>query len=195
MSGDDPIERFIQQFERAQRDEPFDATAVALATATASGHPSVRLVLLKGVDERGFAFYTNYGSRKARELDSNPCASLVAYWPTAKQQVRVEGRAERLSAEESDAYFASRPRGSQLAALASRQSAPLESRAALMSRYLKLQWQHGEDEIPRPDFWGGYRLVPERIEFWSDRAYRLHDRVAYVRDSESGEWRKTRLYP
>ena len=193
--SDDPIARFIEQFESAQRHEPFDATAVALATATGSGQPSVRMVLLKGVDERGFVFYTNYGSRKARELDSNPRASLVAFWPQAQNQVRVEGRVDRLSEEESDAYFASRPRGSQLAALASKQSEPLESRSALMSRYLKLQWQHGEDQIPRPAFWGGYRLVPERIEFWSNRTYRLHDRIAYERDAEGGAWRKTRLHP
>ena len=191
----DPIARFIEQFGSAQRHEPFDATAVALATATASGEPSVRMVLLKGVDERGFVFYTNYGSRKAHELDSNPRASLVAFWPQAQNQVRVEGRVERLPADESDAYFASRPRGSQLAAWASKQSEPLESRSALMSRYLKLQWQHGEDQIPRPEFWGGYRLIPDRIEFWSSRTYRLHDRIAYERDGEDGAWERMRLYP
>lgn len=192
---DDPIERFSKLFERAQRDEPFDATAIALATSTASGQPSARVVLLKKVDERGFAFFTNYGSRKARELDANPRAAFVAYWPSAQQQARVEGRVERLSDEESDSYFATRPRGSQLAAWASRQSEPLESRRALMSRYLKLQWEHGEDEIPRPDFWGGYLLVPDRMEFWANRSYRLHDRVAYVRAADGSGWEKTRLYP
>lgn len=194
-SSNDPIARFSKLFERAKRDEPFDATAVALATATPSGQPSVRMVLLKEADERGFSFYTNYGSRKARELDSNPRAALVAYWPSGQQQVRVEGRIEKLSAEESDAYFASRPRGSQLAAWASRQSEPLESRRELLSSYLKVQWKYGQDDVPRPDFWGGYRLVPDRIEFWSSRTYRLHDRIAYVRDADGEGWEKIRLYP
>ncbi len=191
----DPIERFLELFERARRDEPFDATAAALATATPSGQPSVRVVLIKQIDERGFCFFTNYGSRKARELDSNPRAALASYWPSIHQQARVEGRVERLSAEESDAYFATRPRGSQLAAWASRQSEPLESRRTLMSRYLKLQWQHGQDDIPRPDFWGGYRLVPDRIEFWSNRTHRLHDRIAYVRTADGDGWERIRLYP
>ncbi len=192
-SSTDPIARFVELFERAKRDEPFDATSIALATSTSSGHPSVRIVLLKKIDERGFCFFTNYGSRKARELEANPRAAFTAYWPAAKQQARVEGEVERLSAEESDGYFATRPRGSQLAALASRQSEPLSSHAALMSRYLKLQLEHTGSEIERPDFWGGYLLRPERIEFWSDRKYRMHDRVAYVRD-ENG-WNETQLYP
>ncbi len=192
-SSHDPIAEFVEQFERARRDEPFDATAAALATATPSGQPSVRMVLIKRVDQRGFAFYTNYGSRKARELDANPRAALVCYWPASERQARVEGRVERLPAEESDAYFASRPRGSQLAAWASRQSEPLESHRVLLSRYLKLQWQHGEDDIPRPEFWGGYLLVPDRIEFWTNRPHRLHDRVAYLRQGDA--WEKTRLYP
>lgn len=191
----DPIERFSKLLERAQREEPFDATAVSLATATSSGQPSVRVVLLKKVDERGFSFFTNYGSRKARELDANPHAAFVSYWPTAQQQARVEGRVERLPTDESDAYFATRPRGSQLAAWASRQSEPLASRRALMSRYLQLQWRHGEDDIPRPDFWGGYLLIPDRIEFWSNRSNRLHDRVAYLRAAENDGWEEIRLYP
>lgn len=189
----DPIARFAKLFERAKRDEPFDATAIALATATPSGQPSVRIVLLKKVDERGFSFFTNYGSRKARELEANPRAAFSCYWPASQLQTRVEGAVERLPPEESDAYFATRPRGSQLAALVSRQSEPLESHAALMKRYLKLQYQHGEDDIARPDFWGGYLLTPERIEFWSNRQYRLHDRLAYVRDGDG--WTEMRLYP
>ncbi len=191
--GHDPIARFVELFERAKSDEPFDATVIALATSTPSGQPSVRIVLLKRVDERGFAFFTNYGSRKARELDANPRAAFTCYWPASQRQTRVEGTVERLPADESDAYFASRPRGSQLAALASRQSEPLESQSALMSRYLKLQWQHGEDQIERPEFWGGFLLVPERIEFWRNGQYRLHKRVAYVRDGDG--WTETRLYP
>ncbi len=191
--SDDPIALFAEQFERARREEPFDATAIALATATPTGQPSVRTVLLKNVDERGFSFYTNYGSRKARELDANPRAAFVSYWPSTGRQARVEGRVERLSAEESDAYFATRPRGSQLAAWASRQSEPLGSHRELMGRYLKLQWEHGEDEIPRPEFWGGYLLVPDRIEFWTNRAYRLHERVAYLRNDDA--WDKLLLYP
>lgn len=188
-----PIERFLELFEKAKKSEPHDATAVALATADPSGQPSVRMVLLKGVDDRGFVFYTNYGSRKARELTANPRGALCCYWPELKQQARIEGAVERLPDEESDAYFASRPRGSRLAALASRQSEPLESHTALMSRYLKLQLEYGTGPIPRPDYWGGFLLRPERIEFWSDRLYRLHDRVLWIR-SEDG-WKKSLLNP
>ncbi len=189
----DPIRRFLAVYERAEKHDPGDFTRVALATADADGRPSVRMVLLRGVDERGFVFYTNFASRKATELDSNPHAALCFYWEVLKEQVRVEGTIERAGDEESDAYFASRDRGSQLAAWASKQSARLESRTALVAAYLKLKAQYLGKPILRPDFWGGYRLRPERLEFWNSRAHRMHDRVAYLRDGDG--WKLERLYP
>ena len=189
----DPIRRFLAVYERAKKHDPGDFTRVALATADTTGHPSVRMVLLRGVDERGFVFYTNYGSRKATELDSNPHAELCFYWEVLKEQVRVEGTVERTGDEESDAYFASRARASQLGALASRQSAPVESRSALVAGYLQLKARYLGKPIPRPDFWGGYRLRPARIEFWNSRAHRMHDRIAYLRHGDG--WKLERLYP
>ena len=189
----DPIERFRRLFERAAKEEAHDATAATLATAGVDARPSARMVLLKGVDRRGFRFFTNYGSAKARQLDANPRAALCFYWPTLGRQVRVEGRVERLPAEESDAYFASRPRGSQLGAWASRQSEPLPRRFTLLRRYAREKIRWAGREISRPPFWGGYLLRPDRIEFWRTEAYRLHDRQAFVRDGEG--WRAERLYP
>jgi len=189
----DPISRFLAVYARAKKRDPGDFTRVALATADTRGRPSVRMVLLRGVDERGFVFYTNYGSRKAADLHGNPHAALCFYWEVLKEQVRVEGTVERAGSDESDAYFASRNRGSQLAALASRQSAPLASRAALVAEYLELKVRYLGKPIPRPDFWGGYRLRPERMEFWNSRAHRMHDRVAYRRDGDG--WKLERLYP
>ncbi|HEX9699097.1 MAG TPA: pyridoxamine 5'-phosphate oxidase [Acidobacteriota bacterium] len=189
----DPIARFRRVYARAQRKDPGDHTRVALATADAAGRPSVRMVLLRGFDERGFVFYTNYGSRKALELEANPRAALCFYWEWTGDQVRVEGDVERVSAAESDAYFASRGRGSQLAAWASRQSAPLESRKDLVTEYLHFKARFARRPVPRPDFWGGYRLRPQRLEFWSSRAHRLHDRTFYERDGDG--WTSGRLYP
>ena len=189
----DPIARFRKVYARAQRKDPGDHTRVALATADAGGLPSVRMVLLRGFDERGFVFYTNYGSRKALELDANPRAALCFYWDATGDQVRVEGDVERVSAAESDAYFASRGRGSQLAAWASRQSAPLQSRKDLVTEYLHFKGRFARRPVPRPDFWGGYRLRPQRLEFWSSRAHRLHDRTFYERDGDG--WTSGRLYP
>jgi pyridoxamine 5'-phosphate oxidase len=189
----DPIRAFQDLWARARNSEPGDPTAVALATAEASGAPSVRIVLLKGADEAGFVVFTNYRSRKARELDENPRAALCFYWHTLDTQVRVEGRAVRVSAEESDAYFATRPRESQLGAWASEQSARLGSREELIARYEAAAKRFAGGPVPRPEWWGGYRVVPARIEFWTSREYRLHDRIQYTRDG--GGWRIERLFP
>jgi len=189
----DPIQEFLEVFERAKEREVADATRVALATVDSSAHPTVRVVLLKQVDDRGFVFYTNFESRKARHLDENPNAALCFYWPSIDEQVRVEGVVERVSDEEADAYFASRDRGSKVGAWASRQSRPLDSRRTLIGRYLKYQAKFAARQVPRPDFWGGYRLRPERIEFWHNQAHRLHDRLLYIRESDG--WKVERLYP
>ena len=189
----DPIVRFLELFERAQREERGDATAMSLATAGTEGRPTVRMVLLKGADARGFEFFTNYDSRKARELTARPYAALCLHWPVLKVQVRVEGRVERLTTAESDTYFATRARLSQLGAWASQQSAPLPGRAWLLARFLRGLARFAGRAVTRPPHWGGYRVLPERIEFWYDQAHRLHDRVLYERCGDS--WRTRRLYP
>jgi pyridoxamine 5'-phosphate oxidase len=168
--------------------------AMTLATATSDGRPSARAVLLKGIDQRGFAFFTNYESRKGRELDANPYAALVLLWIPLHRQVRVSGRVERLSAEESDAYFATRPRGSQLGAWASPQSRPLPDRGELEARWAALEQRYAGLAVPRPAHWGGYRVDPDEIELWQGRANRLHDRFRYLR-SPGGDWVHERLAP
>lgn len=193
MSQSDPIVRFQESFARAMQSEVFPAERVALASADADGRPSVRIVLLKEIDPRGFVFYTNLGSRKARELVENPRASLAFHWPSTGEQVRVEGSVERVSDEAADAYFATRPRGSQLGAWASRQSAPIASREELEHRVAELDRQYAGRPVPRPEFWGGFRVVPTQIEFWHDRSDRLHDRILYTR-IPSG-WTQTLLSP
>jgi pyridoxamine 5'-phosphate oxidase len=165
---------------------------MTLATADERGRPSARLVLLKGADERGFVFFTNRESRKARELEANPFAALCIHWPASHQQVRVEGRVERAGDDESDAYFASRPREAQLGAWASEQSAPLASREALEARVRELGARY-PGAVPRPPHWGGYRVVPDRIELWFEGPARLHDRFLYVREGDG--WTMTRLNP
>jgi pyridoxamine 5'-phosphate oxidase len=190
---EDPFVRFRGLFERAQREEKCDATVMALATADAAGRPSVRMVLLKGADQRGFVFFTNYESRKAQELDARLSAALCLHWPALAVQVRVEGCVERLTAEESDAYFATRPRYSQVGAWASNQSAPLAGRAWLLARFLRQTLRFAGRRVPRPPQWGGYRVAPERIEFWYNQVYRLHDRIVYERSVDG--WRARRLYP
>jgi pyridoxamine 5'-phosphate oxidase len=192
MASANPVTEFLNAVERAHAHQ-VDTAPVALATADASGRPSVRMVLLRGIDERGFVFFTNYGSRKGQELDGNPQASLCFYWPTLDEQIRVEGTIERLSEEESDAYFASRPRGSQLGAWASAQSRVLPSRESLEQEYRATEARFGDQPVPRPPFWGGYRLKPSQVEFWYGRPDRLHDRLLYTRDG--GGWRIERLYP
>jgi pyridoxamine 5'-phosphate oxidase len=191
----DPLQLFEHYFTRAQATETSDPTAMSLSTANAAGRPAVRMVLLKGTDARGFVFFTNYQSRKAADLGENPYAALCLYWPVLQVQVRAEGRVEQVTAAESDAYFQSRPRGSQLAAWASQQSAPLPHREQLLARYHELEQRHAGQPIPRPEFWGGYRLCPERLEFWAGELYRMHDRLVYERAPGSPTWQTARLYP
>jgi len=190
---EDPFVRFQGLFERAQREERGDATVMALATADAAGRASVRMVLLKGADQRGFVFFTNYQSRKARELDARPSAALCLHWPALAVQVRIEGGVEKLTAEESDGYFATRPRYSQVGAWASSQSAPLAGRAWLLARFLRETVRFAGRRVPRPPQWGGYRVAPDRVEFWYNQVYRLHDRILYERSGDG--WRTRRLYP
>ena len=189
----DPIDQFQHWFEEALEADLHEPNAMTLATATPDGKPSARIVLLKGFDERGFVFYTNYGGRKARELEQNPNCSLTFYWGELERQVRIEGRAARVTGEESDTYFASRPRGSQLGAWASEQSRPVENRTELEERLKELEEEYEGREIPRPPFWGGYRVEPQRMEFWQGRENRLHDRLLYTRSG--GAWKTERLQP
>ena len=189
----DPLEQFRHWFAEAAAvlEVP---EAMALATATPVGAPSARMVLLKRFDERGLVFYSHYTSRKGRELEANPQAALLLHWSPLGRQVRIEGRVEPISEEESDAYFASRPRGAQLGALASRQSDPLASRAELSDRLAGLESELASGPVPRPPTWGGFLLTPAAWEFWQHRASRLHDRFRYERES-SGDWRIERLFP
>ncbi len=190
----DPFEQFRRWFAEAERVEGPEPNAMALATATPEGQPAVRMVLLREVDERGLVFYTNYESRKGQELAKNPHAALVFWWPNMARQVRVEGVVEKVSAEKSDAYFRTRPRGSQIGAWASRQSTVIASRAELEARYRQYEAEFVGREVPRPPHWGGYRLVPEVFEFWQGRLNRLHDRFRY-RKGADGSWIIERLAP
>ncbi len=194
MDVSDPIARFTDAMTRALAAEKHDPTATSLATADTMGVPSLRMVLLKGWDERGFVFYTNRDSRKGSELDSNPNAALCLYWPVLGEQVRVEGAVERVSDEESDAYFASRPRESQLGAWASRQSRPIEAHGLLLERFADLVEMYEGKTVPRPRWWGGYRVIPARIEFWRNGPHRLHHREVYFR-ADDGAWRRELLNP
>jgi pyridoxamine 5'-phosphate oxidase len=189
----DPIVQFHEWFETVIDADLHEPNAMILATASTDGKPSARTILLKGYDERGFVFYTNYEGRKANEIEANPICALLFYWGELERQVRIEGRVSRLSGEESDAYFAGRPRGSRLGAWASEQSRPVEDRSVLEERVRALEAEYEGREIPRPPFWGGYRVEPDTIEFWQGRENRLHDRLVYRR--EDGAWRIERLQP
>jgi pyridoxamine 5'-phosphate oxidase len=190
---EDPIALFEAWMAEAAASEPNDPNAVCLATATPEGRPSARMVLLKGVDARGFVFYTNLESRKGGELAANPFAALCFHWKTLQRSVRVEGAVEAVSAEEADAYYASRARGSRIGAWASRQSRPLEGRFALEKAVAEYTVKFGLGEIPRPAFWSGFRLLPSRIELWRDMPFRLHERRVFHRAGEG--WEMEMLYP
>lgn len=191
-----PFRQFQRWFEEAQQKqgEAYPAEAMTVATSGMDGIVSSRVALLKGIDERGFVFYTNYNSRKAKQLSDNPRISLCFYWPSLERQVRIDGVAVKTTAEESDAYFATRPRGSQLGAWASNQSAVIPGRGDLDQRFRELEANYGDRPVPRPPHWGGYRVIPIEIEFWQGRADRLHDRFVY-RLREPKDWIIERLSP
>ncbi|MFC6489860.1 pyridoxamine 5'-phosphate oxidase [Nitratireductor sp. GCM10026969] len=189
----DPFRLFGAWLADAEAAEPNDPNATALATVDPDGMPNVRMVLLKGFDEHGFVFYTNYESAKGREILSSMKAAMCFHWKSLRRQVRVRGPVEEVSREEADAYYASRPRGSRIGAWASKQSRPLESRFALEKAVAEYTAKFAVGAIPRPDYWSGFRIVPEMIEFWHDRPFRLHDRVVFKRAGKG--WEKVRLYP
>ncbi|TYP92747.1 Pyridoxamine 5'-phosphate oxidase [Fodinibius salinus] len=191
--NDDPIKQFSVWFEKAIEADLIDANAMTLSTASQKGQPSSRIVLLKGVDKKGFRFYSNYASRKGKELAKNPYASLCFYWAPHERQVRIEGKVEQLNRQESAAYFQARPRLSQIGAWASKQSTKVSSREELESRFKKIKKRFAGKDIPLPDFWGGYLLRPERMEFWQGREGRLHDRICYKKKTEG--WESFRLAP
>lgn len=190
----DPIIQFERWFNQALEAQLREPNAMTLATVTTEGRPAARVVLLKGFDHRGFVFYTNYTSRKGQELARTPFAALVFWWADLERQVRIEGAVEKVAAQESDAYFHSRPRGSRLGAWASDQSQVVADRAAMEERLRTLEEKYRDQEIPRPPHWGGYRLIPSVIEFWQGRPNRLHDRLRYVRQ-EDNHWLIERLAP
>jgi pyridoxamine 5'-phosphate oxidase len=193
--ADEPLRLFTAWFAEAVRSEPRDPDAMALATVDADGLPNVRMVLMKGLDERGFVFYTNLDSQKGQELDAQPKAALNFYWKSLNRQVRVRGPVERVDDAQADAYFATRPRLAQIGAWASKQSAPLESRMAFEKAVALYTAKYAIGKVPRPPNWSGYRIVPLLMEFWHDRPYRLHDRVEFRRSELGAPWNKTRLYP
>lgn len=188
----DPIMQFSRWFDEAIRAQVAEANAMSVATVAPSGRPSTRILLIKEFDERGFTWYTNYESRKGRELEQNPYAAMLFHWIALERQVRIEGKVERVTASESDEYFNSRPMRSRRGAIASEQSKPIADRETLEARYAQVKQQYG-DLPPRPPQWGGYRLVPDAIEFWQGRPSRLHDRILYT--LVDGNWQRQRLQP
>ncbi len=191
--SDDPLSLFATWFNSANRAGLALPEAMTVATAAADGSPSARMMLLKDFGPDGFVFYTNYESRKASDLQENPRAALVFHWPTLQRQIRIEGGVEKISTEESAAYFRTRPRGSCIGAWSSKQSSPLDSRDELEQRFGEYERRFGGSDVPLPPFWGGFRVRPERIEFWQGRINRLHDRIQYTR--EGNHWKIERLYP
>lgn len=193
--SDNPFHQFKIWFEEAQKANNLEPNAMMLATATKKGKPSSRTVLLKGIDERGFIFYTNYESRKARELDENPYASATFYWPQLERQVILEGQIEKISTIESDKYFQARPRNSQISSWVSKQDQIIGSRDELEQEFKKIEKKFEGKPIPRPPFWGGYRILPKAMEFWQGRENRLHDRFRYIWEEANNAWSIVRLAP
>jgi len=191
----DPIALFAAWMKEASGTEPNEANAMALASVDAAGRPNVRMVLLKHADAKGFVFYTNLESAKGRELLANPSAALCFHWKTQRKQVRVRGPASKVSDEEADSYFATRPKDSQIGAWASAQSRPMEGRFVFEREIAKYAARYALGKVPRPPYWSGFRVTPLEIEFWRDRPFRLHDRLVYARDSEAAPWRTERLFP
>ena len=194
-AADDPLRLFSAWLKEASASEPRDPTAMTLATVDADGAPNARMVLLKGLDERGFVFYTNKDSQKGRELDARPAAALMFHWKSLNRQIRIRGPVERVTPQEADAYFATRPKGAQIGAWASQQSRPLESRLAFEKAVALYATKYAVGAVPRPPHWSGYRIVPMKIEFWHDRPFRLHDRIEFRRAAIGAPWTKVRMYP
>ena len=192
---DDPIDHFNAWFAEAEKAEPNDANAMTLATVGPDGMPSARMVLLKGIDGQGFVFYTNFESRKGRQLLDHPKAALCFHWKSLRRSMRVEGPVEQVSDAEADAYFASRPRGSQIGAWASKQSRPLTARLELEKAVASYAAKFHVGAVPRPPYWSGFRVLPQRIEFWQDKPFRLHDRLVFSRAAGANAWTTERLFP